>query len=273
MDNSRRPHIRALRNIYAAVAETCELGADPIAWRVHLLESIASQFGQQDGQVGLCAELRINPWRGSTKRIGVVDMGWADPQQRQRFLRGMDSWHATDHERFDRWAQTSVRVATHSRATMFGPEDDAYASTFFQQQFVRSGMSDMLLSRGYIALGRIHVMAIMRPVHVEPFTIAQRRLLHLLMMEVTGQLGRRLALFGEPSLDDLPTRLRQVLSRLLRGDSEKQVAHHLQISHHTVHDYVKKLHGHFDVSSRGELLAKCRGLTPVADRINAATIG
>jgi DNA-binding NarL/FixJ family response regulator len=263
--------MRDLREMYVAFAESCELGADPITWRLHLLDRIAKLLGPVEGQVGLCAELRINPWRGSTKRIGVVDMGWVEPQQRQRFLHGMDGWHATEHERFDRWAQTRVRVATHDRTTMFGQADDAYANAFYQNQFVRSGMCDMLLSRGYIALGRIHVMTLMRPAHVPPFTIAQRRLLHLLKMEVTSQLGKRLALMGEPSLEDLPTRLRQVLARLLQGDSEKQVAFHLNISHHTVHDYVKKLHGYFDVSSRGELLARCRGLTPVAERLRALT--
>jgi DNA-binding CsgD family transcriptional regulator len=48
----------------------------------------------------------------------------------------------------------------------------------------------------------------------------------------------------------------QTLMRLLAGDSEKQIARHLGVSHHTVHVYVKALYRHFDVSSRGELLAR-----------------
>lgn len=54
----------------------------------------------------------------------------------------------------------------------------------------------------------------------------------------------------------LSPRLRQTLARLLAGDSEKQVARHLQLSKNTVHVYVKALYRHFDVNSRGELLAK-----------------
>jgi DNA-binding CsgD family transcriptional regulator len=61
-----------------------------------------------------------------------------------------------------------------------------------------------------------------------------------------------------PSPDDLglSPRLRDILDRLLQGDSEKQIAGRLGISPHTVHTHVKKLHKTLNVSSRGELLAK-----------------
>jgi DNA-binding CsgD family transcriptional regulator len=51
-------------------------------------------------------------------------------------------------------------------------------------------------------------------------------------------------------------RVRQTLGRLLAGDSEKQIAIHLSVSPHTVHVYVKQLYRHYNVCSRGELLAK-----------------
>jgi DNA-binding CsgD family transcriptional regulator len=54
---------------------------------------------------------------------------------------------------------------------------------------------------------------------------------------------------------DLAPRLRQTLERLLAGDSEKQVAHTLGLSPHTVHVYVKSLYRRFNVNSRGEFLA------------------
>lgn len=54
----------------------------------------------------------------------------------------------------------------------------------------------------------------------------------------------------------LSPRLRDVLYGLLRGDGEKQIAHALRLSPHTVHEYVKLLYATFDVASRGELLAK-----------------
>ena len=61
------------------------------------------------------------------------------------------------------------------------------------------------------------------------------------------------SLSADPSLSP---RLQQTLERLLAGDSEKQIAARLALSRHTVHVYVKSLYRHFDVSSRGELLAR-----------------
>lgn len=59
-----------------------------------------------------------------------------------------------------------------------------------------------------------------------------------------------------PSLTaGLSPRHGQTLLRLLDGDSEKQIAAHLDVSPHTVHVYVKALYRRFNVSSRGELLA------------------
>lgn len=54
----------------------------------------------------------------------------------------------------------------------------------------------------------------------------------------------------------LSPRVRQTLDRLLRGDSEKQVAIQLRLSQHTVHVHVKSLYRKLNVTTRGELLAK-----------------
>lgn len=54
----------------------------------------------------------------------------------------------------------------------------------------------------------------------------------------------------------LSERQSDVLQLLLRGMSEKEVARQLGVSTHTVHTHVKKLYAEFEVSSRGELLAR-----------------
>jgi DNA-binding NarL/FixJ family response regulator len=55
---------------------------------------------------------------------------------------------------------------------------------------------------------------------------------------------------------DLPPRLRETLTSLLSGASEKQIAGTMSLSPHTVHVYVKQIYKHYKVSSRGELLAR-----------------
>lgn len=64
------------------------------------------------------------------------------------------------------------------------------------------------------------------------------------------------ALLANEACAHLPPRVRETLEHMLTGDSEKQVALRMGVSRHTVHVYVKALYRHFQVSSRGELLAK-----------------
>ena len=54
----------------------------------------------------------------------------------------------------------------------------------------------------------------------------------------------------------LPPRLRQTLTSLLSGASEKQIARAMNLSPHTIHVYVKQIYKHYNVCSRGELLAR-----------------
>jgi DNA-binding CsgD family transcriptional regulator len=58
------------------------------------------------------------------------------------------------------------------------------------------------------------------------------------------------------SVPGLSPRHGQTLERLLAGDSEKQIATRLGVSRNTIHVYVTALYRHFNVSSRGELLAR-----------------
>ncbi len=54
----------------------------------------------------------------------------------------------------------------------------------------------------------------------------------------------------------------RVLKHLLQGRSEKKIAALLELSQHTVHDYVKSLFRKFGVSSRSALMALWLGHTP-----------
>ena len=72
------------------------------------------------------------------------------------------------------------------------------------------------------------------------------------------------------SVPGLPRRHGQTLEGLLEGDSEKQIAAKLGVARNTVHVYVTALYRHFDVSSRGELLALFLNHRNGAPRIPAA---
>jgi DNA-binding CsgD family transcriptional regulator len=89
-----------------------------------------------------------------------------------------------------------------------------------------------------------------------PFTAADHKLVRLFHVEL-GRLWKRDAIRrAKDPASALPPRLTQTLNELLAGSSEKQIALKLELSRHTIHNYVKALHQRFGVSSRGELLAR-----------------
>jgi DNA-binding CsgD family transcriptional regulator len=98
-------------------------------------------------------------------------------------------------------------------------------------------------------------ISIDRPHGAEPFGPREVAILRLLHDEVGPLVGVRLATEQHLCRDGLSKRLRETLSLLLEGLSEKQVARELDLSIKTVHEYVGTLYKHFQVSSRGELLA------------------
>jgi PAS domain S-box-containing protein len=55
---------------------------------------------------------------------------------------------------------------------------------------------------------------------------------------------------------DLPPRLRQILDGLCAGLAEKEIAAQLNLSPHTVHDYVRTLYRRFGVQNRAGLVAR-----------------
>jgi DNA-binding NarL/FixJ family response regulator len=101
------------------------------------------------------------------------------------------------------------------------------------------------------AMVRISTSAIpaQAPVSVKRVLIAQ------LCRLIGHQLGQENMRRSVPN--NLSPRLKETLELLLAGYSEKEVATKMKISVHTVHVHVKRLHKHFDVASRAELLARC----------------
>ena len=64
-------------------------------------------------------------------------------------------------------------------------------------------------------------------------------------------------------IDELPKRLLETVAGMRRGLSRKEIAADLDISPHTVHTYERQLFDRFEVTSRGELLARlARAIRP-----------
>jgi DNA-binding CsgD family transcriptional regulator len=80
------------------------------------------------------------------------------------------------------------------------------------------------------------------------------RIAHLVMSECQILHADGLDLEAEPQLNALTPKQRLVLSQLIDGQGSKQIAHHLELSPHTVNWHIKAIYKHFDVQSRAELM-------------------
>jgi DNA-binding NarL/FixJ family response regulator len=100
-------------------------------------------------------------------------------------------------------------------------------------------------------------------------TLRAAAALSLLTRQIAPLVGTSLATTSQRGTHDLSPRLRQTLDRLLAGDSEKQIATTLNLHRTTVHQYVGMLYDHFDVDSRGELMAYFVGRRPRAMTLHA----
>lgn len=69
----------------------------------------------------------------------------------------------------------------------------------------------------------------------------------------------------------LTPRLRETLAGILAGGSEKTIASSMDLSRHTIHEHMKRLHRAFSVSTRTELLAAVHRLGITLDMVLPAS--
>jgi DNA-binding CsgD family transcriptional regulator len=113
--------------------------------------------------------------------------------------------------------------------------------------------------------GAFSVISLERALGDRDFSQREQQLVRFFHAEIGPLIGHALVGATEPSPARLSLRLRETLACLLEGDSERQVAARLGLSPTTIHQYVTALYRHFQVRSRGQLLAhvirrlRCRG--------------
>jgi DNA-binding CsgD family transcriptional regulator len=89
-----------------------------------------------------------------------------------------------------------------------------------------------------------------------PLSPTDANLVRLFVCEVARR-AKCIELPTAARAEELTPRLRVTLGWLLRGASEKEIACHLGLSVHTVHQYVKSLYRTLGVTSRPQLMARC----------------
>jgi DNA-binding CsgD family transcriptional regulator len=258
-----------LRSVYRLLGECCELGADPIAWRRHMVAGLRLLL---DAQVAIYQELQPaappGP-RGWLVPLLTIDMGWPAESDRRVLA---DFWARNEFElcpwfsrrNFQRVFHPPRRLAAFSLSRLIAT-DDWHGCEFFNDYVRRGHLDDMVLATYDNGNGATHGLVLHRALGEQPFETRQRRLLALFFAEHSQLLGTRLAGRDALSVVEFPQRLRQVLTCLMEGDGEREIALRLGISQHTVHFHIKELFRRFGVSGRGRLMAAARPFWPALE--------
>lgn len=240
-----RLRLRDVREIFRMIGEVRELGADPDRWRPHMTCRLARLLG---AHVVISSEIhfRTTP---TPNVLRVVDIGWGCDDEGQTWRIQAEQ----QEEPKDYWLAAGVVPTRRGDAP---PDPDGELVPIKPIRPVYGGTCFILSQYPLPHASAVDQLGIHRAWGDEPFTPAEHRLVRLLHVEL-GRLWKNDALrrAKDPS-DHMAPRLAQTLEELLAGSSEKQIAHKLELSRHTIHNYVKALHQRFGVSSRGELLAR-----------------
>lgn len=254
MPASRRPTISQLRRLYLLVGECHELGRDPKLWRRRLAEGLLDLIPDA---VALVYELYPSGLADGALEPMLVDRGWTDDGRRDAFRAYLASGESA-HNPLLQTVMESPSELVSLRATQVLPEQQWRRLSV--AAYIREAGLELDCATTATAHGeKRNVFTVHRRLGFPALSPREQTLVELLHREIRPSLGGALASFGEPSACDLPPSVQAVLFGLLRGESVKESASRLGISEHTARDYGKRIHQHFRVSSRGELLAEFGG--------------
>jgi DNA-binding CsgD family transcriptional regulator len=252
MSKSQRLRLREVQALFRLLGECRELGDDVEAWPLHMLGGLCRLTG---AQLAIGGEARVVGPDSLMVPVHFVGHGWPSPAAQAIFLAWLKDPTVLDNPTRRSFHRLPGRCVTRTRQQITA-DHDYYNGPFFNDIQRASRVDHGMLSRSAVpGQDWLHEVILNRAMGDAPFGRRECLIVHLFQQEVVLLLGRALATSEQAGPAGLSPRLRQTLEALLEGDSEKQAALRLGVGVRTVHEYVIALYRHFDVSSRGELLA------------------
>ncbi len=252
--NSDEPNTDEIRAVFRLVNACCDCWDHPEEWQSILLDGVEKLTGFPF--VGLQL-IRPVPDGHPSDLLPIAYQGWKTPEQERIYLSSMADENRVVLPNVNKALGPAMDQGSVAFSRpMIVPDDLWYQSDFYQRYVKHTGVDEWANSfRVAPQLDSIVMIGGNQKFGAPPIPMSTVKLLGILGEEITPLLGTRLSLRNQISKAGLTPRQRQTLDLLLKGLSEKQVAQKLGLSKATIHDYIVKLHKHFDVQSRGELLS------------------
>ncbi len=247
---SSRLRLREIRAAFRLVAEARDLGADPGAWRGHVVRELARRIG---GTVAMTLDMHDFLPAKVPRLIAPIDLGWDSDPERRLFLGYLDSDLPKVDPAAVAWTErmSRRRFASATRPEMIG-DRDWYASPVVSEGRRSCRIDDSLITCAVMGRpGRVQGFQFYRPWGGGRFGPRDRNLARLVHVELIRHMGDG----PDAGAAALPPYLRRTLAAQLRGSTAKGVARDLGLSVHTVDGYRKALYRHYGVGSLPQLIA------------------
>ncbi len=231
--------VRALLRLVGECHELLAVGQSP--W-THALTEIARVTA---AQVAIWCEGQARLGSGLAPTL-IAETGWPCESDRSKV--------------WSYWASATTnpilaRVATQGAQTFTRQDvipDELWNKSALRNEVYRAvDIGDMLVSTRTNARGGIGAFVLKRTRRERGFGDRERDLVSMLQSSCVWMSNRTTVVDSVR----LSPRERETLEYLLTGAREKQIADSLEVSQHTVHQYVKSIYRKFGVTSRAELLA------------------
>jgi len=246
-----------ISRVVRLVQEVCDRWDDPRVWREYFLHGACALLGGHAGMI-------LADYGGTADCFGrlvpVAVVGLPEPARQQMIRPHVAEWEHRPREEAPGMKPILDELKRQGWVTAsrdeFTDEATYHASADYINLRRPLDLDDLILSIRFVDVPtRAEAINIDRRHGAEPFGPREVALMKILHDEIAPLIGVRLATEEHLSRDGLSKRLRETLSLLLDGRSEKEVAAALHLGSRTVHEYVTALYQHFRVSSRPELLA------------------
>jgi DNA-binding CsgD family transcriptional regulator len=188
-----------------------------------------------------------------TMSTGIVDGGWRDDLERAAALRVL-----TD-PKFNNAVMGPVVEAIERGRYMTFLRHDLVSDRDWEQvgkAWRKTGYGSLVMSVYPLDNGVYAGIGFHRRIEKPEFGNRERGIVHVIFQQVDWLHRQGSNANAGKFAVQLSPRQRQVLLFLLSGDSRKTIAAKLDLSEHTVGDYLKQIYKQFCVNTRSELLAQ-----------------
>ena len=187
----------------------------------------------------------------------VQNRGGFDEERISRLLMAIE--HPDSGEMTAPFAQAVMECGGHvTRIRQHIVPDERYFSSPALPLWREANVGPLMLSARPLEGKGTSICAFYRGTSAPEFTPREARIAHIVLTGVPWLHEESTPHPQAHEIPKLPPRCRLVLNQLVHGRARKEIAGDLELSLHTVNDYIKQIFRHFGVHSQTQLVARLR---------------